>query len=265
MDQYLRGEPVVGEAQSAAVVFRPVDDAERALIFRGIEMAARVPMPEIEMERRLAGFDEVATGLTGTDAGREARRCLTCGCRKSDCCRVRTLATEYGADAGRFAGARRRFSQDTSHPDIVYEPGKCILCDACVRIAAAAGEALGLTAIGRGFDVTVAAPFGQPLSEALRMVALRCAEACPSGALALRSAGSPKLRPQAAFCGLSEPSTARSGRRSIMRPPQDCLKLPLSKLMTLLVDEDTPRRPDYISPDVTRSDVAPRTPIAGHP
>jgi NADH dehydrogenase/NADH:ubiquinone oxidoreductase subunit G len=103
---------------------------------------------------------------------------------------VRTLATEYAADAGRFAGARRRFSQDTSHPEIVYEPGKCILCDACVRIAAAAGEALGLTAIGRGFDVAVAAPFGQPLSEALRKVALRCAEACPSGALALRSARS---------------------------------------------------------------------------
>ncbi|MBI4876286.1 MAG: FAD-dependent oxidoreductase [Acidobacteria bacterium] len=190
IDQFLRGEAVAGEARATAVVFRPVDDAERALIFRGIEMAARVPMPEIEMERRRAGFDEVASGLSGAGAGREARRCLTCGCRKSDCCRVRTLATEYAADPGRFAGARRRFTQDTSHPEIVYEPGKCIMCDACVRIAAAAGEALGLTAIGRGFDVTVAAPFGQPLSEALTRVALRCAEACPSGALALRSARS---------------------------------------------------------------------------
>ncbi|MEK7751569.1 MAG: hypothetical protein AAB654_06600, partial [Acidobacteriota bacterium] len=45
----------------------------------------------------------------------------------------------------------------------------------------------GLTAIGRGFDVAVAAPFGRPLSEALQKVAHRCAEACPSGALALRS------------------------------------------------------------------------------
>jgi len=190
IDQFLRGEAVVGETRSAAVVFRPVDDAERALIFRGIETAARVPIPEIEMERRLGGFDEVAVGLSVTDAGREASRCLTCGCRKSDCCRVRMLATEYGVDPGRFTGARRRFSQDTSHPEIVNEPGKCILCDACVRIAAAAGEALGLTAVGRGFDVTVAAPFGQPLSEALTKVALRCAEACPSGALALRSARS---------------------------------------------------------------------------
>jgi formate dehydrogenase major subunit len=188
IDQFLRGEAVVGEARSAAVVFRPVDDAERALIFRGIETAMRVPPPEIAMERRLEGFDEVAVGLSDTDAVREASRCLTCGCRKSDGCRVRMLATEYGADPARFAGARRRFSQDTSHPDIIYEPGKCILCDACVRIAAAGGEALGLTAIGRGFDVAVTAPFNQPLSEALRKTAMLCAEACPTGALALRSA-----------------------------------------------------------------------------
>jgi NADH dehydrogenase/NADH:ubiquinone oxidoreductase subunit G len=103
---------------------------------------------------------------------------------------VRSLATEYGADPYRFAGARRRFSQDLSHPEIVYEPGKCICCDACVRIAAAAGEDRGLAMIGRGFDVAVAVPFGQPLSSALRKVARQCAEACPTGALALRAARS---------------------------------------------------------------------------
>jgi NADH dehydrogenase/NADH:ubiquinone oxidoreductase subunit G len=56
-----------------------------------------------------------------------------------------------------------------------------------VRIAADAGEALGLAAIGRGFDVTVAVPFGEPLSEGLRLAARRCAEACPTGALSLRT------------------------------------------------------------------------------
>ncbi len=85
-------------------------------------------------------------------------------------------------------GARRRFSQDLSHPEIVYEPGKCINCDICVRIAAAEGEALGLSMIGRGFNVAIAVPFGRPLAEGLRKSARRCAEACPSGALALRTA-----------------------------------------------------------------------------
>jgi formate dehydrogenase major subunit len=188
--QFLRGEAVTGEPAMRDIAMQPVDDGERAAIFRAIEKAARVRMPEIDRERRLASFDEIANGLPEADAQREARRCLSCGCRKADCCQVRFLATQYDVDVYRFAGARRRFSQDVSHPEIIYEPGKCIMCDACVRIAAKAGEALGVSIIGRGFDVTVAVPFGKPLSEGLREVARRCAEACPSGALALRTARS---------------------------------------------------------------------------
>jgi formate dehydrogenase major subunit len=188
--QFLSGDTVTGEPAMTAIVMRPVDDAERAAMFRAIEQSARVHAPQIPMERRGASFDEVEGRLPDEDATREARRCLTCGCRKADCCLVRTLATEYGVDVYRFAGARRRFSQDTSHPEVIYEPGKCICCDACVRIAAAAGEEPGLALIGRGFDVAVAVPFGQPLSVGLRKIARECAEACPTGALALRTARS---------------------------------------------------------------------------
>jgi formate dehydrogenase major subunit len=188
IDQYLRGEPVLGEATHVGdIAMRPVDDAERAEIFRAIETARRVPVPEIEMELRTRTFDEVEGRLPEEDAASEARRCLTCGCRKADCCDVRRLANEYDVDPYRFTGERRRFTQDLSHPEIIYEPGKCIMCDACVRIAAQAGEETGVATIGRGFDVTMAVPFGKPLSEGLREVAGRCAEACPSGALALRS------------------------------------------------------------------------------
>src|ERR1039457_2921776 len=188
--QYLSGESLTGELAMTGIAMRPIHDAERAAIFRTIEKAARVPMPRIPMEQRMASFREVERGLPPDDAAREARRCLSCGCRKQDCCLVRSLANEYDVDVYRFAGARRRFSQDVSHPEIIYEPGKCISCDACVRIAAAAGEPLGLAMNGRGFDVAVAVPFGKPLSEGLRHAAQRCAEACPTGALALRTARS---------------------------------------------------------------------------
>jgi formate dehydrogenase major subunit len=195
IDQHLRGEPVVGEPLQASVAMKPVDDDERARIFRAIEKSARVKMPEIDRTQRLAGFDEVELGLTDAAAEREARRCLSCGCRKADCCGIRALATEYQADVYRFAGARRQFTQDLSHPDIIYEPGKCIMCEACVRLAAQAGEPVGLTTIGRGFEVTVAVPFGKPLSEGLQLVARRAAELCPSGALALRTPRSCDLIP----------------------------------------------------------------------
>lgn len=158
-----------------------------------------MPTREIELARRRASFDEVQTGLPQAQALREARRCLTCGCRKADCCDLRALATEYDADPYRFTGARRRFSRDESHPAIVYEPGKCIMCDACVRVAEDAGEPLGLSIVGRGFDVSVAVPFGEPLSKGLRDSALQCAAACPTGALALRGDTS-CFRPGRASC-----------------------------------------------------------------
>jgi formate dehydrogenase major subunit len=184
--QYLTGEPLTGEPALATVLLHPIDDAERAVIFRGIERAPRVPLPEIPIERRLASFDEVETGLEPDSVPREAARCLSCGCGKSRSCGVRSLATEYDADPERFSGARRRFSRDESHPEIVYEPGKCILCEACVRIAAQAGEPLGLAPIGRGFETAIGVPFSRPLSEALLTSARRCAEACPTAALRLR-------------------------------------------------------------------------------
>jgi NADH dehydrogenase/NADH:ubiquinone oxidoreductase subunit G len=70
---------------------------------------------------------------------------------------------------------------------VIYEPGKCIMCDACVRIAAEAAEELGVSIIGRGFDVSVAVPFDARLADGLRHAARRCAEACPTGAIALRA------------------------------------------------------------------------------
>jgi formate dehydrogenase major subunit len=196
IDQFLTGQPVTGPQEW---------DEERAAIFRQIEMSARVPTTTLDMNQRLQSFDEIDLGLQEEQARQESLRCLTCGCRKAGGCGLRKLATEYGSEPLRFLGKRRRFEQDTSHPEIIYEPGKCIMCDACVRIAAEAGEKLGLSIIGRGFDVSVAVPFDQPLSEGLRAAALRCAEACPTGAIALRTARSCDL----AACGSGCPSTPR--------------------------------------------------------
>lgn len=184
--QYLCGQSLSPEPAMATVLLHPIDDAERAVIFRDIERAPRVPLPEIPTARRLNSFDEVETGLDPTAVPREAARCLSCGCGKSHTCGVRALATEYDANPARFDGARRRFSRDESHPEIVYEPGKCILCEACVRVAAQAGEPVGLAPIGRGFETAVGVPFGKPLSEALLATARRCAEVCPTAAFRVR-------------------------------------------------------------------------------
>jgi len=148
-----------------------------------------------EIEKFMAGASNSARimllrkedGFTDGQARQEAARCLHCDCRKAGDCKLRQYAQEYDARPGRYKGERRIFVQQVQHPDVIYEPGKCIDCGLCVQIAAKAGEKLGLTFIGRGFDVRVAVPFERSLAEGLKRCASQCVAACPTGALALKN------------------------------------------------------------------------------
>ena len=189
IDQYLSGQKVVGAAQLVNVMMGKLSEDELAVFLRDIEQAPRAPMPHLAMEQRQTTFEEVELGLSPEAATRESRRCLGCGCGKAIPCRLRQFASDYGVDPGRFVGERRHFARDTSHPDVIFEPGKCIICGACMKVAEQAGEELGLSFIGRGFQVSVAAPFDRPMAEALRKSARRAAEVCPTGAIMLKGTG----------------------------------------------------------------------------
>ena len=127
-----------------------------------------------------------SAGYTEDEARREASRCLHCDCGKADSCKLRRYAQAYEANPTRYRGERRAYEIDDSNPLVVFEPGKCVACGICVRVAAEYREELGLTFVGRGFTVRTGAPLGENLASALRKAARACAEACPTGALILR-------------------------------------------------------------------------------
>ncbi|MGA2543550.1 MAG: FAD-dependent oxidoreductase [Verrucomicrobiota bacterium] len=123
------------------------------------------------------------SAISRGEAMAEAARCLHCDCRSSGNCLLQHYAQVYGADASRFRSERRPFTQQLQPGGVIFEPGKCILCGICVRLTEMAAEPLGLTFIGRGFEVRVAGPFDRSIEEGLGAVAEECVRHCPTGAL----------------------------------------------------------------------------------
>ena len=147
-----------------------------------------------EFIRAAAVYDRIATaenpegGYSGSEAVKESNRCFHCDCRKPRSCKLRRYAGEYGADQKRFTfGSRKRFQKTVQHDTVIFEPGKCIKCHACIEITKRAGERFGFTFINRGFDIRPAVPFNESLKSGLRKVAKECVAACPTAALALRA------------------------------------------------------------------------------
>jgi ferredoxin len=172
ISQYLSGREVTGPAKPFNTRIGKIQDGEKEQF---AECASDTPRVTV------SGKGE---GFTDEQARREAARCLHCDCRKADSCKLRQYARDYGARPNRYKSERRLFVQQAQHPKLIYEPGKCIDCGLCVQIAGEAGEELGLTFIGRGFDVRVAVPFERSIADGLKQSAAECVAACPTGALA---------------------------------------------------------------------------------
>jgi len=177
--QYLLGEPVVGGPKAF--------NSRMGKLHEG-EMEVFLQSASAESRRKAGG---AGGGFTDEEARAEALRCLHCDCRKLDTCLLRQHAQAYDARQARYKAERRPLAQERQHPDVIYEPGKCIDCGICIQIATRAGEKLGLSFVGRGFDVRVAVPFNESLAEGLKIAAAQCVQACPTGALAFKDEHEP--------------------------------------------------------------------------
>jgi ferredoxin len=125
----------------------------------------------------------------GSGSQQEAARCLHCDCRKPVSCKLRRYAEQYGASQREFTADERKHVQLIGQNEtVVFEEGKCIKCGLCVKVTKAAGEELGVTFVGRGYNAKIAVPFDESLQSGLRKAASECVKICPVGALAFRDA-----------------------------------------------------------------------------
>jgi ferredoxin len=174
--QFLKGAPVRRADKPFSSIMGRLEPGEmKAFLAHG------------SLRAKVAPCSACAAGLSRQDAAGEASRCLHCDCRSSGNCVLQHYGQVYGASADRFRTKRRPFEEHVQPGGVVFEPGKCILCGICVKLTELAREPLGLTFIGRGFDVRIGTPFNRTIEEGLQQVAAEVVHHCPTGALCFKA------------------------------------------------------------------------------
>ncbi|OCC14494.1 Formate dehydrogenase [Dissulfuribacter thermophilus] len=154
--------------------------------YDGFTVSLAQSMPERPPERRICDFFEVELGLTEEMARREAARCLQCGCLGLSKCTFRTLCADH--DLGvKKALKRLHYPLDKTHPAILIDPNKCVLCHRCEQTCES--DALRLDYIEE--DGCVRDKSIVINSNCVSCGA--CVDTCPTGALTKKDLGVPLL------------------------------------------------------------------------
>ena len=111
--------------------------------------------------------------------------CLLCGETRivRGTCELQTLVREFGIDRISYPVNKERLPIDDSHPVIVKDPNRCVLCGRCVRACSELSGKHNLGIGNRGKDSVIAAGLNQDWDESDCAGCLACVLACPTGAL----------------------------------------------------------------------------------
>ena len=177
VDSFLKG---------AVVPYRKPYLSEREVtpeMLAAYEKQARAKMAHKAPEVRIKDFNEMNYGFTEEQAQAEAKRCLECGCHDYYNCTLIKHANKYEIHPERFEGQKRMTTSENQLVVIERNEGKCILCGLCVRTCEEVAKKGILGLIGRGFGTVVKPEFRDPAAIADCVNCLKCAEACPTGAM----------------------------------------------------------------------------------
>jgi len=124
---------------------------------------------------------------------RDINGCWHCQCHAGDSCVLRRLAEKYGARQNRFAVLDGELDRELDGKDgtiqgrtVVFDPGKCVRCGACVELSNELGHVRAPCFTSRGADFAVRPPLTIDPGESLDEWDERFADACPTGAIMSR-------------------------------------------------------------------------------
>ncbi len=151
--------------------------------FSHIVKEGEVGMAHESPELRKTNFDEIMFGYTESESKCESMRCLECGCGDVHECDLITQSDAYAVEPERIVYEQPMCEKDNSHPFIMKDQNKCILCGMCVRICDEVMDNTALGLVGRGFETSVQPAFGEVLKETDCVSCGQCIGVCPTGAL----------------------------------------------------------------------------------
>ncbi len=215
----------------------------------------RVSMPMRDPDERIKDFEPIELGWSDEEAQKEAERCLECGCLDRFECKLREYADMYDAEQETYEGFTFEYEVDDSHPNVVREPSKCVLCGSCVRTTEEVHGEGTVQFANRGLKTVVEPAFGEPLGEVDSKLIGDLADACPTGAFE-EVLQDNKPGPHEAEvagnshcigCGLTCPVEVRTvnGRPVMLKPEEDPVYqghlCDIGKFDTIVKPVDRPR------------------------
>jgi [NiFe] hydrogenase diaphorase moiety small subunit len=110
-------------------------------------------------------------------------------CEKSGNCELQALGYRFGITAPTLEYQFPKRELDASHPDILIDHNRCILCARCVRTSRDLDRKSVFGFVGRGPGKRIAVSSGARLRDTSANVTDKALDACPVGALLRKRVG----------------------------------------------------------------------------
>jgi [NiFe] hydrogenase diaphorase moiety small subunit len=104
-------------------------------------------------------------------------------CEKSGNCELQAVAYRFGITAPTFPYQWPHREVDASHPDILIDHNRCILCGRCVRTSRDVDGKHVFDFVGRGCEKKIGVNADSRLADTNADISDQALDACPVGAL----------------------------------------------------------------------------------